>query len=248
MSLPKSKMLSASKAILAIAAKGRYEKESHKSVNQTQTVNINIKQNQPTTATVTPSPAAIITSTRPDEPVKATESIKAAEPATVKAAVKERSVELPEPAAETIIDTSTTPAATTAAYKADPAFSGEDLSSAQEELDNLYAMLNNYETVAKALILIIDLLESNPLIVNKIIVPNESTFKELLKILTSADEVEFKYHEEVTCSLSSKKYKLIDDIIIIKNTEPKSLKYSHPDVTRLLDRFNISTKMIVKDK
>ena len=209
MSLPKSKMLSASKAILAIAAKGRYEKESHKSVNQTQTVNINIKQNQPTTATVTPSPAAIITSTRPDEPVKATESIKAAEPATVKAAVKERSVELPEPAAaaETIIDTNTTPAATT-----------EDLSSAQEELDNLYAMLNNYETVAKALILIIDLLESNPLIVNKIIVPNESTFKELLKILTSADEVEFKYHEEVTCSLSSKKYKLIDDIIIIKNT------------------------------
>ena len=189
MSLPKSKMLSASKAILAIAAKGRYEKESHKSVNQTQTVNINIKQNQPTTATVTPSPAAIITSTRPE--ISEAEPVKAAEPATVKAAVKERSVELPEPAAaaETIIDTNTTPAATTAAYKADPAFSGEDLSSAQEELDNLYAMLNNYETVAKALILIIDLLESNPLIVNKIIVPNESTFKELLKILTSADEV-----------------------------------------------------------
>ena len=115
-----------------------------------------------------------------------------------------------------------------------------------EELENLHDIVNNYETVAKALILIIELLQSNPLKLNKIIVPTESAFKELILVLTSADDVEIRYSEDITCGIKSSKYRLIEDIIVIKNQEPKSLKYSYPDIIRLFDRFNISIKMIAK--
>ena len=107
-------------------------------------------------------------------------------------------------------------------------------------------IVNNYETVAKALILIIELLQSNPLKLNKIIVPTEPAFKELITVLTGADDVEIRYSEDIACGISSKKYRVIEDIIVIKNQEPKSLKYSHPDIIRLFDRFNISIRMIAK--
>ena len=107
-------------------------------------------------------------------------------------------------------------------------------------------IVNNYEAVAKALILIIELLQSNPLKLNKIIVPTEPAFKELIMVLTGADDVEIRYSEDIACGITSKKYRVIEDIIVIKSQEPKSLKYSHPDIIRLFDRFNISIRMIAK--
>ena len=121
-------------------------------------------------------------------------------------------------------------------------------SSYGDELSSLYNMVNNYETVAQALILIIDLIQSNPLMINKYIVPNESTFRDLICVLTNADDVDIKRVEEVGCTLSSKKYDLIDDIFVIKDGDPKSLKYGYPEVARLFDRFNISLKMISSQK
>jgi hypothetical protein len=113
-----------------------------------------------------------------------------------------------------------------------------------EELNSLYNMVNNYEIVAQALILIIDIMQSNPLIINKFIVPKESYFRDLICVLTNAEDVDIKRVEEVGCTLSSKKYDLIDDIFVIKDGEPKNLKYAYPEVARLFDRFNISIKMI----
>ena len=115
---------------------------------------------------------------------------------------------------------------------------------ASDDLEHLYSMLNNYETVAKALIMIIDLIESNPLIVNKIIVPTEDSFKELVIVLTGAEDVEIRYVEDIGCTAFSKKYRFVEEIIVVKDAEAKAMKYSYPDVTRLFDRFNISTKMI----
>jgi hypothetical protein len=115
-----------------------------------------------------------------------------------------------------------------------------------EDLINLYNILNNYETVAKALILIIDLIQSNPLKINKYIVPTEKTFRDLICVLTNAEDVDIKRVEEVGCTVSHKKYDLIDDIFVIKDGDPKSLKYGYPEVARLFDRFDISLKMICR--
>ena len=212
MSVPKSKMLSASRAIMAIANKTRESREiTHKSI-QNQTVNINLQR------TENPSVLTANYSTVPE-----IQPLVQAKTETSIPAVVERSVSI-EPSAQVQNPT------TTVSYT--------------DELNSLYNMVNNYETVAQALILIIDIMQSNPLMINKFIVPKESYFHDLICVLTNADDVDIKRVEEVGCTLSSKKYDLIDDIFVIKDGETKSLKYAYPEVARLFDRFNISIKMI----
>ena len=118
-----------------------------------------------------------------------------------------------------------------------------DIDTAYAELGELHRLLNNSENVAKALILIIDLMMSNPLMVNKLIVPTYESFRELICTLTCADDVDIQYNEDVSCTVS-KKYHLIEDIYIVKAGETQSLKYTYPEVLRLFDRFKISSKMI----
>ena len=234
MSIPKSKMITASRAIMAIAAKGRYHTDESVKAIQNQTVNVNVQQ-QPPPPPAPVSPAAIInTASRPAPP--APEIIDRdiqldEEPETPTPATYGLATPAPAPAIPAPVTVSTVPEPETDYY---------------EELETLHAMVSNYETVSKALILIIELYMSNPLVINKIIVPTEDVFRELIKVLTAADDVEVRYTEEVGCTLGSKKYRIIEDIIVIKSTEPKSLKYSHPDVVRLFDRFNISVKMLSK--
>ena len=236
MSIPKSKMITASRAIMAIAAKGRYHTDESVKAIQNQTVNVNVQQ-QPPPPPAPASPAAIInTASRPSSA-----------PAPSAPEIIERDIQLdleepetPTPATYGIATPAPAPAPVTVSTVPEPE------TDYYEELETLHAMVSNYETVSKALILIIELYMSNPLVINKIIVPTEDVFSELIKVLTGADDIEVRYTEEVGCTLGSKKYKLVEDIIVIKNTEPKSLKYSHPDVIRLFDRFNISVKMLSK--
>ena len=216
MSIPKSKMLSASRAIMAIANRTRETREISNKTVQNQTINITLPRNNNETAIQHPTIVSY-----PGIP----DTIPISDPMFPSVApVAERSVSI-EP--ETPVQNSTNNHATT-----------------NEDLINLYNILNNYETVAKALILIIDLIQSNPLKINKYIVPTEKTFRDLICVLTNAEDVDIKRVEEVGCTVSSKKYDLIDDIFVIKDGDPKSLKYGYPEVARLFDRFDISLKMI----
>ena len=206
MSIPKSKMLSASRAIMAIANKTRESREiTHKAI-QNQTVNINLQR--------TENPSVLTTRYSSVPEIQTNSEIPM---------VVERSVSI-EPTVEDETPTLN--------------------SSYTEELNSLYNMVNNYETVAQALILIIDIMQSNPLMINKFIVPKETYFRDLICVLTNSDDVDIKRVETVGCTLSSKKYDLIDDIFVIRDGEAKSLKYAYPEVARLFDRFNISIKMI----
>ncbi len=214
-------MINASKALLALAAKAKYQQDESVRAIQNQTVTVNVQQH---------SPATVITNTASRKPTELSPEPSSfhEEPTTVQEDlhVVERDIELsPEPTAE---------------------LSPELPPNFYEEVEALHAMVNNYETVAKALILIIELLQSNPLKLNKIIVPTEPAFKELITVLTAAEDVEIRYSEDISCGISSKKYRLIEDIIVVKNQEPKSLKYSYPDVIRLFDKFDISIKMIAR--
>ena len=218
MSIPKSKMLSASRAIMAIANRTRETREISNKTVQNQTVNITLPRNNETPIQ---HPTIVSYPQIPTIP----DTLPISDPMFASVApVAERSVSI-EP--ETPVQNSTNNNATT-----------------NEDLINLYNILNNYETVAKALILIIDLIQSNPLKINKYIVPTEKTFRELICVLTNAEDVDIKRIEEVGCTLSSKKYDLIDDIFVITDGDPKSLKYGYPEVARLFDRFGISIKMI----
>jgi hypothetical protein len=208
MTLPKSKMLSASRSIMAIANRTRETREISNKTVQNQTVNITLPRNSETAIQHPTIVAYPQMPTLPEVPIN-----------TEYPSVMPTSID--PPAVETPQNTTT-----------------------NEDLINLYNILNNYETVAKALILIIDLIQSNPLKINKYIVPTEKTFRDLICVLTNAEDVDIKRVEEVGCTLSSKKYDLIDDIFVISDGDPKSLKYGYPEVARLFDRFGISIKMI----
>lgn len=207
MSLPKSKMLSASKSIMAVASIKR--DVSRTSQQQKQVVNVNIQpQPQPQPSTTVHYPA----------PYEVEEGI------TV--------VPQPQP---------TQPEQTTT--RASPGPEVRSTENPYAQLNELQCLVKNNEVAVKALIMIIDILQSNPLIINKLIVAYSDSLKELIKTLTSADDVDIQLVDEVGCFASSK-YNLIEDIYIINDNESVSLKYGYPDVMRLFDRFKISTKMI----
>ena len=211
MSLPKSKMLSASKSIMAIASLKRDTQRTTQ--HQKQVVNINVQPPiQPTTVHY---PA----------PYEVEEGITVVPP-SVPPTVPQAPPQQPSQPVERKIDDSLNPYA---------------------EIGELQNVISNSETAVRALIMIIDIMQSNPLIINKLIVAYAEPFKELIKVLTNADDVDIQYVDDVGCFASSK-YNLVEDIYVIKNVngdiQTQSLKYGYPDVLRLFDRFKISVKMI----
>ena len=127
-----------------------------------------------------------------------------------------------------------------------------DLSSI-EDIRNAYNQLNETikekENVAQALAIMLNLIENNPLIINKLIIAPADVLTELIKLLTSSDEVKINYliDADVGCSCGINKYIAIDKIYVIKNGETKILKYGYPDAIQLLDQHKISYKLVVNE-
>lgn len=118
---------------------------------------------------------------------------------------------------------------------------------ATQDIQQLQALLKSKEDMALALTLMLNLVENNPLIVNKYIVAPEDVLCELIKLLTSASSVTIKnlIDEDVGCKCGAVKYQVIDKIYVEKDGDTHILKYSFPDATKLLDEHRISTKLVV---
>jgi len=115
----------------------------------------------------------------------------------------------------------------------------------KNDYEELKALLKQQEAISRALSIMLNLVEHNPLIINKVIVAPRDVLSELIKLLTSADEVSFKESDpEIRCSLSSVKYNVIEKIYVLKNNETFNLKYSFPDVIKILDEHRISLKLV----
>ena len=115
----------------------------------------------------------------------------------------------------------------------------------KNDYEELKALLKQQEALSRALSIMLNLVEHNPLIINKVIVAPRNVLAELIKLLTSADEVSFKESDpEIRCSLSSVKYNVIEKIYVLKNNETFNLKYSFPDVIKILDEHRISLKLV----
>ena len=118
-----------------------------------------------------------------------------------------------------------------------PKIETRDLNETNLYIHELQNIVNSNDSALRALVMIIDIMMNNPLIVNKLIVAQIDTFKELVKTLTSANDVDIQFLDEVGCFTSSK-YRLIDDIYIVSSDGSAiSLKYGFPHVMCLFDRF-----------
>ena len=117
--------------------------------------------------------------------------------------------------------------------------------SAKSDLEEMQAIIKDKDHLIEALALIIDLYQNNPLIINRIIMPNEEELMRLLFLLTGAEQIEIlKSDPDVSCLGKISKFVIIQKIMVKKNDNTYNFKYSFPNVIQLLDNRNISWKYI----
>ena len=105
----------------------------------------------------------------------------------------------------------------------------EGIDTAKDTLTNLQQIIKNKDMLIQALVLSLDIIQNNPLIINKYVIADEHELALLIKYLTDAEEVDIiKNDHECSCSVS-KKYDIINRIMIKKNGEIYNLKYSYPE-------------------
>ena len=92
----------------------------------------------------------------------------------------------------------------------------------------------------------LDILENNPLIINKFVIADVDSLTLLISYLTEADSVDIQESLDVECSCSGHpKYFAIDKIYITKNNQTQNFKYQFPNANKVLDDHHISVKFVV---
>ena len=85
------------------------------------------------------------------------------------------------------------------------------IDTAKETLTNLQQIIKNKDMLIQALVLSLDIIQNNPLIINKYVIADEHELALLIKYLTDAEEVDIiKNDHECSCSVS-KKYDIINE-------------------------------------
>ena len=124
-------------------------------------------------------------------------------------------------------------------------FKQRTLESAKENLEEIDNILKNKDNLIEALSLILDIYETNPLLINKCIVAKEDELSRLLFLLTEAHEIELiKYDRETDCCGNQNKFIRISKIMIKKNGNNYNFKYSFPNVINLLEKRRIAWKFV----
>lgn len=135
-----------------------------------------------------------------------------------------------------------------------PAYTPEvkerSIDTANDTLSNMEAIIKNKDYLIQALVLCVDILQNNPLIINKYVIAEERELALLVKYLTSADEVTILKddHECKGCLGKGDKYDVVNRIMVKKDGEIYNLKYSYPDVVQFLFERRFSTKFIIPAK
>ena len=118
--------------------------------------------------------------------------------------------------------------------------------TSQTSLSDLQSLINSKDNIINAYSLMLDILENNPLLINKYVVADIDSLTLLISYLTEADKVDIQESLDVDCSCTgSHKYVAIDKIYITKNNETQNFKYQYPNANKILDDHHISVKFVV---
>lgn len=238
MTIPKSKVLSVSKGLMALAD------VKTGCPNNSQTVFVNITPNE-TKARSTPSSTVKVNQGEEDDKLKPRNAVVDGEELSDVVIVPCAPKDKQSKDVNVLYQCEDNPYANLKTQTRDLT----TIDDAEQDLQTLQALLKSKDDMARALTLMLNLVEHNPLVINKLIVAPESILCELIKLLTSAEDVTITYllDNDVGCSCGAVKYMLIDKIYVVKDGDTHVLKYSFPDATKLLDDHKISTKMIAAD-
>ena len=108
----------------------------------------------------------------------------------------------------------------------------EDLADKDAQIEVLEALLSCYE--------------NNPLIINKFVVCNYNTLMNIIKVLTSAEKVEFSLDEDKSCTCCNSKYIYISKIFVTKSGKTQEFKHAFNEKYSLLQRHGLSLKICTR--
>ena len=118
--------------------------------------------------------------------------------------------------------------------------------TAKQSLSELQELIHSKDNIINAYSLMLDIVENNPLIVNRYVVAEINNLTELISYLTEAERVDIQEALDVDCSCSGRhKFVGVDKIYITKHGETLNFKYSFPDANKILDEHHISVKLVI---
>ena len=118
--------------------------------------------------------------------------------------------------------------------------------TAKESLSELQELIHSKDNIINAYSLMLDIVENNPLIVNRYVVADIESLTQLISYLTEAERVDIQEALDVDCSCSGRhKFVGVDKIYITKHGETLNFKYSFPDANKILDEHHISVKLVI---
>jgi hypothetical protein len=115
----------------------------------------------------------------------------------------------------------------------------------KNDYEQLLKVVKTKDSITQALSIILNIVENNPLIINKYIISPKEILANLIQLLTQGDKVDILLSiDDVGCSCSpSNKYAMIDKIYVTKDGETSILKYKFADAIQVLEEHRISTKL-----
>ena len=120
----------------------------------------------------------------------------------------------------------------------------------KEDYEQLLKLVKTKDAITQALSIMLNLVEHNPLIVNKYIISQKDILINLIQLLTEADKVDIIMAvEDVECgctSSSKNNFSVIDKIYINKDGNTSILKYGFAECLQVLENHRISTKFCIE--
>ena len=87
--------------------------------------------------------------------------------------------------------------------------------------------------------------KDNPLFVNSLLLTDDTKLAQLIKLLTSADEVNIDCDDIGSgCTCGPQTYRKVNAIYVIKDGHTKNLKYDYPDIMKELKELGINVKLV----
>ena len=118
------------------------------------------------------------------------------------------------------------------------------------DYEQLLKLVKTKDAITQALSIMLNLVEHNPLIVNKYIISPKDILINLIQLLTEADKVDIIMAvEDVECgctSSSKNNYSVIDKIYVSKDGNTSILKYGFAEALQILETHRISTKFCIE--
>lgn len=118
--------------------------------------------------------------------------------------------------------------------------------TAKISVEDLQKVIVEKDNICKALSLMLDMIENNPLIVNRYVIAEHNALKMLIQLLTNSENVSINLMDsDIGCSCKGIEYARIDKIYVYKDMSTFNFKYSFPEAMKILDDHRISTKLCI---